>query len=198
MTGVPGAGKSLALELFRELGCAVLSTDGVVHDLYRDAEIRQALRERWGESVFSGEEVDRAAVAARVFNSSTERVWLEDLLWPRVGQAVCEWVQQQRSGSEASRGQDGPQRQDAPRALVVEVPLLFEANWQDHFDATVTIAANQELIKERAAKKSTTELNARAQRQLTQAEKISRADYVIENNGSVADLRTALAALLYQ
>src|SRR3712207_4063027 len=115
LTGGVGAGKSTALAALERLGAATLSTDAVVHELYGSDELREAVAERWGPDVVRGGEVDRAAVAARVFASEEDRRWLEQTLWPRVGARVAEWRAE-------LDGRDPP-----PRAAVVEVPLLFEA-----------------------------------------------------------------------
>ena len=65
LTGGMGAGKSTALEALRRLGAAVLSTDAVVHELYQQPQLRDAVVERWGAQVAPGGQVDRAAVAQR-------------------------------------------------------------------------------------------------------------------------------------
>ena len=119
LTGGMAAGKSTALEALRELGAQVLSTDAVVHELYRDARVRDAVVQRWGTEVVPHGVVDRAAVAARTFAGGEEdRRWLESLLWPLVGARMAAWLESVRA------------LRPAPRAAVVEVPLLFEAVWR--------------------------------------------------------------------
>ena len=87
----------------------------MVHELYRNPEIHAAVVDRWGDEVAPGGVVDRPAVARRAFADDDERDWLEGLLWPKVGERIAEW----RAVESA--------REPAPPALVVEVPLLFEA-----------------------------------------------------------------------
>ena len=78
LTGGIAAGKSEALQAFARHGAAVISSDEVVHELYRDdAELQAALRERWGDSVFADGEVDRAAIGRIVFGDRDELAWLE-------------------------------------------------------------------------------------------------------------------------
>ncbi len=97
LTGGMGAGKSTALEALRRLGAAVLSTDAVVHELYQQPQLRDAVVERWGAQVAPGGQVDRAAVAQRAFASDEDRRWLEGLLWPLVGARVAAWLAEARS-----------------------------------------------------------------------------------------------------
>src|SRR6516225_7501803 len=88
LTGGIGAGKTTALEELAGLGAAVLSTDAVVHDLYETAPVREAVREHFGDAVFDGGRVDRAALARRAFATEADRSWLERLLWPLVAERV--------------------------------------------------------------------------------------------------------------
>ena len=60
-------GKSEALAAFARHGAATISSDEVVHELYRDEDVRAALRERFGDGIFDGDEVIRAALGAIVF-----------------------------------------------------------------------------------------------------------------------------------
>ena len=116
LTGGVGSGKSTALAALERLGAATLSTDSVVHELYASQELRDVLEGRWGGEVIGADgTVDRAAVARRAFACEEDRRWLEGELWPRVGARVAAW--RDEAGS----------LDPAPRAAVVEVPLLFEA-----------------------------------------------------------------------
>ena len=184
LTGAVGAGKSTALAAFERLGAAVLSTDAVVHELYRSVELREALVERWGDEIARGGEVDRSAVAARAFAGEEERRWLEQLLWPRVGARVTEWREQVAG------------RDPAPPAAVVEVPLLFEAGMDPIFDATIAVTATDEARATRAASRGHAVLDERSARQLTQEEKAARATYAVPNDGTEQDLERKLSAIL--
>jgi|SRR5438270_6561973 len=184
LTGGLGAGKSTALAALERLGAAVLSTDAVVHDLYASPEIRDAVVERWGDGVVSDGTVDRAAVAARAFASSDDRAWLEQLLWPRVGDRVERWRAEAMTAT------------PVPRAVVVEVPLLFEAGMEPLFDATIAVVADEEVRAERAGNRGHAAVDERSQRQLPQEEKARRATFAVSNSGTVSELERELSALL--
>src|SRR5918997_4388814 len=128
LTGGMGAGKSEALSALSELGASTLSTDAVVHELLGGDEVRDALVERFGPDIAPGGVVDRGKVGEPVFADPGEREWLEQQLWPRVGQRVVEW-RDEVSGSQAA---------------VVEVPLLFEAGVEGGFDHTLAVVASDE------------------------------------------------------
>jgi len=185
LTGGIGSGKSEALGAFERLGAATLSSDAVVHDLLGTDEVRRMLVERWGEAVLSGSEVDRDAVAQIVFNQPDELRWLEQSIFPRVGERIAAW----RTALE---------RDAAARVAVVEVPLLFEAGIEGAFDATAAVLADESLRASRAAERGHEAVEGRAGRQLSQEEKAARADHVIRNDGSLEDLERAVGELLRQ
>lgn len=184
LTGAIGAGKSEALAALERLGAATLSTDAVVHDLYGSDEIRDLVTARWGPEVAPGGVVDRAAVAARAFADENERAWLEDVLWPRVGMRIAAWREETLA------------RTPPPRALVVEVPLLFEAGMEGAFEATIAVTADEALRAERAATRGHAAVDERAARQLSGEEKARRATHVARNDGSLEDLELKLSAIL--
>lgn len=161
-----------------------LSTDRVVHELYATDEVRDAVVARWGAEVAPGGVVDRAAVARRAFADPAERRWLEELLWPRVGARVVAFR------AAAAR------RTPAPVAAVVETPLLFEAGMEAAYDATIAIVADEGLRAERAAARGHEAVDERAARQLSQDEKAARATFAVRNDGTEAELESALAVIL--
>ena len=180
LTGGVGAGKSEALRALERLGAAVLSTDAVTHELLQTEEVRDLLVEKLGPEVAPGGQIDRSAVAARVFGDDERRKWLEGVLWPRVGQRVAAF----RESVE-----------DQP-AAVVEVPLLFESGMEAVFDKTIAVVADEAVRAERAGARGHQLVDARVARQLTQDEKAQRADFVVRNDGTVEELETKLSEVL--
>jgi dephospho-CoA kinase len=146
--------------------------------------VREAVTARWGPEVAPDGAVDRAAVARRAFAATEERAWLEGLLWPLVGARVAAW----RGEVEAA--------EPAPRAAVVETPLLFEAGLEGGYDATIAVIADEDVRAARAAARGHHAVDERSARQLSQEEKAARATYVVANSGTVEQLELALAAVL--
>jgi dephospho-CoA kinase len=184
LTGGIGAGKSEALAALARLGAATISADAVVHDLYENPEVRAAVVARWGREVAPSGRVDRARVAKHAFASEDDRAWLERLIWPKVGERIAEW-----RAIEA-------QREPAPRALVVETPLLFEAGLESAYDATIAITADEDVRAQRAGARGHEALDERAARQLTQKEKAARATFAVANSGTLEELERELSAVL--
>jgi len=146
--------------------------------------VRAAVVARWGDEVAPDGVVDRRALARRAFATPEERAWLEQLIWPRVRERVAEWRAIEST------------REPRPRALVVEVPLLFEAGQASAYEATIAIVADDAIRAERAAARGHEAVDERTARQLTQQEKAERATYVVHNSGTVEELEQELSSVL--
>lgn len=156
----------------------------MVHDLYGTSEVRDAVREHFGDEVAPGGAVDRTALATRAFETPEQRQWLERLLWPLVGARMIAWREQVE------------QLSPLPRVAVVEVPLLFESGMEGVFDATIAVVADERIRSERASARNHSALDERSARQLTQKEKSERATYVVPNDGTLEQLERELSSVL--
>jgi dephospho-CoA kinase len=184
LTGGIGAGKSTALAALERLGAAVLSTDAVVHELYRSDSVLDAVVGRFGAEIAPDGVVDRGQLATRVFSTDEDRAWLEGLLWPLVRERVGAWHEQQSHAVPARR------------AMVVEVPLLFEAGTEGNYDATIAVVADETVRESRARARGHQALAERDARQLSQKEKAARSTYVVVNDGDVRELEDKLSSIL--
>jgi dephospho-CoA kinase len=175
LTGGIAAGKSEALRAFARHGAAVISSDDVVHRLYREDEgLRAALRERWGEQVFRDGEVDRAEIGRIVFADRDELAWLESELHPRVRAATDAWLAEQTTG-----------------VAVAEIPLLYETGGEKRFDRVVVVTAPPEVREARRAAAP-----EREGRLVPEEEKVRRADFSYVNDGSLEELDAFVAGVL--
>ncbi|HEX4323085.1 MAG TPA: dephospho-CoA kinase [Gaiellaceae bacterium] len=175
LTGGIAAGKSEALGAFARHGAAVISSDDVVHRLYREDEgLQAALRDRWGERVFRGDEVDRAEIGRIVFADRAELAWLESELHPRVRAATEAWLAEQTAD-----------------VAVAEIPLLFETGGEKRFDRVVVVTAPPDVREARRGA-----LAEREDRLVSEDEKVRRADFSYVNDGSLEELDAWVAGVL--
>ena len=181
LTGGIAAGKSEALAAFERLGAATISSDAIVHELLDREPLLGRLAERWGDDVVAGGRVDRSRVGEIVFADPDELAWLESQIHPLVGERIGGWLEALPAGTEVA---------------VIEVPLLFETEMEGAFDATVSVVASEDVRRQRASARGHTLVDERDARQLTQDAKADRADHVIRNDGTLADLEDALSALI--
>jgi dephospho-CoA kinase len=175
LTGGIAAGKSEALQAFARNGAAVISSDDVVHRLYREDEgLRAALRERWGERVIDDGDVDRGEIGRIVFADRAELAWLEAELHPRVRAALDAWLAEQTAD-----------------IAVAEIPLLYETGGEERYDRVVVVTAPAEV---RGARRGA--VAEREERLVPEEEKVRRADFSYVNDGSLEQLDFFVAGVL--
>jgi len=135
-----------------------------------------AVAERFGSAVIGPDgQVDRAALGRAVFDDPDGRRYLEGLIHPRVGAARVAWRDRESA------------RVPAPPLLVCEVPLLFEVGLEDQFDAVLVVTASDEVRRARVEARGQ-DFDARRGAQVTEREKIARADHYVVNDGSLDEL----------
>jgi dephospho-CoA kinase len=181
LTGGIAAGKSEALAAFERLGAEIISSDAVVHELLETEPLLPRLVERWGRKVAPGGRVDRDRIGSIVFADTDELRWLESQIHPLVGERIGTWLTSLPPHADVA---------------VVEVPLLFESGMDGAFDTTVAVVTSDEVRRERARARGHELVDEREARQLAQAEKASRAEHVVENDGSVEELERELSTLV--
>jgi dephospho-CoA kinase len=166
-----GTGKTTVLRYFKRLGARVVSCDDLVHaELKNNKALQQKIRKFFGASVFYKNKVLRSALAKKAFSSKEELNRLNALVHPLVKARLREFF-----------------RSCPKNAVVVaEVPLLFEAGFDDLFDVTIGVATDPKVQRERLRQKCRSlaaDVIARRMRwQFPLAQKISRCDFVIDNN----------------
>jgi dephospho-CoA kinase len=182
ITGGIGAGKSEALLAFARHGAATVSSDEIVHRLlHEDEDVRRQLIERFGEGILDDiGQIDRGAIARRVFGDREQLEWLERLLHPRVSQEYLDW-----------REQLG-RLPNPPQVAVTEVPLLYEVGGEKRFDKVVLVTAPPELRAERSEAAG----EQRENRLIPDEEKAKRADFVYVNDGALQELDAFVADVM--
>ena len=133
LTGGVGAGKTTAARQFQKLECAVINADELNHQVLTRPEIIEQLVRWWGDAVLASDgRVNREAVGCIVFDNTQELKKLTDLVHPLIGERVQEMIES---------FQDDPHAQ----AVVLDVPLLFEAGYQKWCDYVVFVAVDEKI-----------------------------------------------------
>jgi dephospho-CoA kinase len=178
IVGGVASGKSFVAQQFRRLGAEIIHADQIAHEVLAETEVREALRRRWGPAVFDDQgNVDRAAVARLVFApppaGPVQRTFLEQVTHPRIRQKVRQRV-------------DALTRRDTCPTVVLDIPLLLEAGWNEFCNTIVFVETAYELRQQRALQRGWSEADfaAREAAQKSLNEKRNRADWVIDNSGS--------------
>ena len=179
LTGNIGSGKSTVAELFTARGAAVIDADALARAATQDPDVLQKIAATFGDKLVKEGALDRAGLAAVVFNAPKARARLNAIIHP--------WVSRQREVQvTALASQSSP-----PAVILHDVPLLFEVGLDAEMDQTVVVDAPLAIRVARVtARRGLTpdDVRARDAAQLPLEEKVKRADFVIDNSGELADL----------
>jgi dephospho-CoA kinase len=183
LTGSIGMGKSTVAGMFARAGVPVFDADAEVRRMQSgDPALISALGERFPGTVTAGV-LDRDALAARVLGDPHELAALEALVHPAVHSARARFMLA---------------HQAAP-ALLFDIPLLFETGGEEAFDKVIVVSAAATIQRQRVLGRvgmSPEKLEAILARQMPDAEKRKRADFVIDTGGDLSTTEAQVAEVL--
>jgi dephospho-CoA kinase len=184
LTGGIGSGKSTVAQILGELGAPILDADKVAHTTYvPGASAYDAVIAAFGKEIVAPDRtIDRKKLGAIVFGNQERLNKLTSIVWPATRDAIRQRVAQLRAGG-------------AKLPIVVEAAILIEANWQPLFDEIWLVRAPREAVIARVESQrglKPAETDARIRAQLSDEERGKHATLVIENNGSLEELRDLL------
>jgi len=176
LTGGLASGKSTAARFLQEQGAHVIDADVLGHRSYEPGSPAHAqVVAAFGAEVLDPEgRIDRKALGAKVFGRPAELKKLTDIVWPAIRVLAKEEIAEVRAAGTA-------------RVIVLEAAVLFEAGWEDLGDEVWVNIVDREIAIARAMRRDNvprSTVERRLDAQLSNAERIARADVVIENNGT--------------
>ena len=172
LLGGIAAGKTTVAEMLRRLGAEVISADRIGHAVMDRPETRRQVVARWGGDVVGSDgKVDREELGGKVFGDARELAALEAITHPLILAAMRQEIAGERRSS------------DLP-AVVVDAPLLLEAELDGLCDVLVFVDCPREVRLERVAARGwdADELDRREQHQQPLKAKREKADYVLDSN----------------
>jgi len=177
LTGGIGSGKSTAARMFADLGATVIDADAIAKEVLEPGQLGyESIVNKFGDEILdSSGNVDRSALAAKVFENSAELKELEDIVHPAVASKVLEIRESLPAGT----------------TVVYDTPLLVEKKLQDQFDQVVVVLAPEPLRTQRLIDRGLAErdIAARMSKQASDDQRREVANFVIDNSGSLAQLR---------
>jgi dephospho-CoA kinase len=185
LTGSIGMGKSTTAMLFAEAGAPVYDADATVHKIY-EGEAASAIEAAFPCTTVGGK-VDRSRLSAQVVHDPAAITRLEQIVHPMLRAHHRKFL-------------DDAERAGAPVA-VVDVPLLFETGGDKRVDAVVVVTTSPEIQRERILARGTMTneaLNALLARQMPDAEKRKRADFVVDTSHGLDPVRARIRDILDQ
>jgi len=182
LTGGIASGKSTVAQMFMKAGVRVIDTDEIARVVGLDRHIQAAIKDEFGPRSVVQVALNRPYLASVIFSNDEKRKKLNEIMHPMI-----KTVLQSRLAS----------YDDA--LVIVDVPLMYEANFDAMMDEIIVVYASEDVqIKRLMARNQLSEEQARAriEAQMPLAEKVTRADFVLDNTGSEADLREAFEKLM--
>jgi dephospho-CoA kinase len=186
LSGGIGSGKSTVAKILTDLGAVVIDADVIAREVLEPGQIGyENTILTFGESVLSESgSIDRKKLAELVFQNPEQLAKLEAIIHPAVIDRVAQI------------------RESLPDTSIVvyDTPLMFEKQLQGQFDKVLIVSADIELRRSRLLERGLelNDINARMANQATDEQRESIADFVIENNGSLAQLQEQVAKVWQQ
>lgn len=179
LTGGIGSGKSSVSALLAARGAVIIDADAIVHEVQANGGLAfQPIVDRFGPTIVGADgELDRAALAAIVFNDPAALTDLQAITHPIVGQVIFD-----RMAAQA----------DTDAVVVLDVPLLVETG-RDNTAGVIVVDCPVEIAVARAVARgpaTESDVRARIAAQATREERLAKADFVIDNSGDRAHLET--------
>lgn len=186
LTGSIAMGKSEVAQVMRSIGIAVFDSDAEVHKFYDSGQGVALISKLIPAAVINGK-VDRPTLSAHVLGNPK--------LLSELEKHVHAEIRKRRDAFLAG------ERQQGKEFAALDIPLLFETGAEKQVDISLVVSSNPDLQRQRALARSgmsPEKFQMILTRQMPDQEKRARADYVVENNGTKDELRTAVLTLIDQ
>ena len=174
-----GSGKSTVAELFAHLGCVVIDADKIAHHALEDPEIKQKILDFFGQKILdTSGQIDRKALADIAFGDKEKLSKLNSIIHPVVLQCCETLIETYNSQAQV-------------KAIVLDMPLLLEAGWQNRCNRLIFVDCKDELKADRAKKNGVfnkNQLKIRENFQISLDNKAKVSDNTIDNNSDLSAL----------
>ena len=183
LTGSIGMGKSTTAKLFAEAGVPVYDADAAVHKIY-EGEAAPAIEAAFPGTTVDGR-VDRAKLSAKVVHDQAAIKQLDQIVHPMLGASRKKFLDEAEASGAA--------------VVVMDIPLLYETGGEKRVDAVVVVSTDPATQRERILARGTMTneaLDAILARQLPDAEKRKRADFVVDTSHGLDPVRAQIKDIL--
>ncbi len=185
LTGGIASGKSTLATFFKSREVPVLDADVLGHRTYDpDTDTFNAVVAAFGPDLVAADgSIDRRVLGGKVFGKPEELKKLTDIVWPGIRKLASEALSELETAGN--------------HLAVLEAAVLFEAGWQDLVDEVWVVVVEPDLAVQRLATRNNLDeaaARARISSQLSNAERVAKANIVIENNSDLAALESGIQA----
>ena len=177
LTGGIATGKSTVGAMFVELGCHLIESDQITHQLFEPSQaVYAAVVKQFGNRILALDgTIDRRILGDIVFKDPQARARLNSMVHPAIIQRQQEWLQDMEA-------------QDPHGIAIVDAALMIEVGTYKNYDKVIVVTCSPEMQRGRLRARSALsedEIESRIRSQMPNEEKIKYADFVIDNSGSI-------------
>jgi dephospho-CoA kinase len=190
LTGGIATGKSTVGAMFVELGCHLIESDQITHQLFEPGQaVHAAVVKQFGNRILAPDgTIDRRILGDIVFKDPQARAKLNGLVHPAIIQRQQEWLQEMEA-------------QDPHGIAIVDAALMIEVGTYRNYAKVIVVTCSPEMQRERLRARSALseeEIESRIRSQMPAEEKIKYADFVIDNSGSIESTRVQVETVYQQ
>ena len=179
LTGNIGCGKSSLSAIFRENDIDIVDADIIARQIYNDEKLLKKVYDTFGYDIKNEDgSLNRKAPGKIVFNDDKKLIKLNKLTHPVIRQDVTKEIKEYKKQNK--------------KIVVLDAALLVESNYLSFVDKLLVVTCNEEIQIERIKNRdncSTEEALSRIKSQMTQENKVKYADYIIDNSGTLDELK---------
>ncbi len=181
LTGGIATGKTTVGQMFVELGCHLIDSDRITHQLFEPGQaVHMGVVRAFGERVLAEDgSIDRKVLSEIVFNDPDARTKLNGIVHPAVTQRQSDWLKEIEA-------------KDPGGIAIVDAALMIEVGTYRNYDKVIVVTCSTEVQKRRLRERSglpEEQMDARIRSQMPVDEKVKHADFVIDNSGDLDGAR---------
>ena len=169
ITGSIACGKSLVSNYLQEKGYTIIDADKIGHMALENDEVKKQLVNKFGKSILKDNEVNRVTLGKLVFENNENLKELNNIIHPQIRKNISEQIQVHKN----------------EKLVFVDVPLLFEAKFDDLVEKIIVISLDEKIQLERLMNRNSLSKEEALQRiksQIPVREKEKLGDYVVDNS----------------
>jgi len=190
LTGGIATGKSTVGAMFVELGCHLIESDQITHQLFEPGQaVHATVVQQFGKRILAGDgTIDRRILGDIVFKDPQARAKLNSLVHPAIIQRQQEWLKEMDA-------------QDPGGIAIVDAALMIEVGTYKNYDKVIVVTGSPEIQRERLRARSALseeQIESRIRSQMPTEEKLKYADFVIDNSGSIGSTRAQVERVYRQ
>ena len=169
ITGSIACGKSLVSNYLQEKGYTIIDADKIGHTALENDEVKKQLVNKFGKSILKDNEVNRVTLGKLVFENNENLKELNNIIHPQIRKNISEQIQVHKN----------------EKLVFVDVPLLFEAKFDDLVEKIIVVSLDEKIQLERLMNRNSLSKEEALQRiksQIPVREKEKLGDYVVDNS----------------